>query len=225
MKAESVDLIYIDPPFNTGKSQKRTQIKTERAETGDRTGFSGNRYQTIRLGSQEYRDIFDDYLAFLEPRLVEAYRVLSARGTLYFHIDYREVHYCKVLLDQIFGRQSFLNEIIWAYDYGGRTKKKWPPKHDNILWYVKDPQDYTFNLADIDRIPYMAPGLVGPEKAARGKLPDRYLVAYHRGDQQQGKDRLPYPETAGHLATASSGHHRIRVIWCWISSPAVGRLG
>ncbi len=191
MTTESVDLIYIDPPFNTGKRQSRTQIKTERSVTGDRTGFSGNRYQTIRLGSREYLDIFDDYLAFLEPRLAEAYRILSAHGTLYFHIDYREVHYCKLLLDQIFGRQSFLNEIIWAYDYGGRTKKRWPPKHDNILVYVKDPEHYTFNVAEIDRIPYMAPGLVGPEKAARGKLPTD--TWWHTIVATNGKEKTGYP--------------------------------
>jgi site-specific DNA-methyltransferase (adenine-specific) len=167
----SVDLIYIDPPFNTGRIQARTQIKTERSENGDRTGFQGKRYETIRIGQKSYADLFDDYLAFLEPRLVEAHRVLKPHGSLYFHIDYREVHYCKILLDGIFGRESFLNEIIWAYDYGARTKKKWPPKHDNILWYAKDPKNYTFNVSAIDRIPYMAPGLVGPEKAARGKLP------------------------------------------------------
>lgn len=172
LPAESVDLIYIDPPFNTGHVQARTQIKTVRSgEVGDRTGFGGQRYQTIKIGSKAYTDLFDDYLAFLEPRLVESHRVLKPNGSLYFHIDYREVHYCKILLDCIFGRASFLNEIIWAYDYGARTKKKWPPKHDNILWYAKDPRKYTFNVGAIDRIPYMAPGLVGPEKAARGKLP------------------------------------------------------
>ncbi len=167
----SIDLIYIDPPFNTGRVQARTQIKTVRSADGDRTGFAGRRYETVNLGSQAYADAFDDYLAFLEPRLRQACRLLSPTGTLYFHIDYREVHYCKILLDQIFGRSSFLNEIIWAYDYGARTKKKWPPKHDNILVYVKDPEHYTFNVDAIDRIPYMAPGLVGPAKAARGKLP------------------------------------------------------
>jgi site-specific DNA-methyltransferase (adenine-specific) len=169
--SDSVNLIYIDPPFNTGKAQSRTQIKTVRSENGDRTGFSGNRYETVKVGSRSYADLFDDYLAFLEPRLVEAKRVLKPNGSLYFHIDYREVHYCKVLLDGIFGRDSFLNEIIWAYDYGARTKKKWPAKHDNILWYAKDPRSYTFNVDAIDRIPYMAPSLVGPVKAARGKLP------------------------------------------------------
>ncbi len=171
LPSESIDLIYIDPPFNTGKTQARTQIKTERSENGDRTGFQGKRYETIKIGSKSYTDLFDDYLGFLEPRLVEACRVLKPHGSLYFHIDYREVHYCKILLDGIFGRDSFLNEIIWAYDYGARTKKKWPPKHDNILWYAKDPKHYTYNVDAIDRIPYMAPGLVGPEKAARGKLP------------------------------------------------------
>ena len=171
LQSGSVDLIYIDPPFNTGKVQQRTQIRTLRSQNGDRVGFQGRRYETITLGTKSFSDLFDDYLAFIEPRLLEAHRVLAAHGSLYFHVDYREVHYCKVLLDAIFGRDSFLNEIIWAYDYGGRPRNKWPPKHDNILLYVKDPANYVFNYDEIERIPYMAPGLVGPEKAARGKLP------------------------------------------------------
>jgi len=191
LSSESVDLVYIDPPFNTGKSQKRTQIKTTRSENGDRVGFSGRRYETKEVGTKGYRDIFDDYLAFLEPRLIEAYRLLSLHGTLYFHIDYREVHYCKVLLDQIFGRNCFLNEIIWAYDFGGRSKKKWPAKHDNILVYVKDPKNYTFNTDDIDRIPYMAPGLVGPEKAVKGKLPTD--TWWHTIVGTNSKEKTGYP--------------------------------
>ena len=171
LPSESVDLIYIDPPFNTGKVQGRTQIKTVRSESGDRVGFQGLKYETIKVGTKSYSDLFDDYLDFLEPRLKQAYRILAANGSFYFHIDYREVHYCKVLLDQIFGRESFLNEVIWAYDYGARSKRKWPTKHDNILLYVKDPENYVFNYDDIERIPYMAPGLVGPDKAERGKTP------------------------------------------------------
>ena len=167
----SVGLVYIDPPFNTGKRQARAQLKTVRSANGDRTGFQGQRYATVKLGQRAFSDIFDDYLEFLEPRLRQAHRLLTPNGSLFFHIDYREVHYCKVLLDQIFGRDGFLNEIIWAYDYGARTRKKWPPKHDNILWYARNPDDYVFNVDEIERIPYMAPGLVGPEKAARGKLP------------------------------------------------------
>jgi site-specific DNA-methyltransferase (adenine-specific) len=191
LPSESVNLIYIDPPFNTGKAQTRTQIRTEENSNGDRTGFQGKRYQTVKIGSKGYNDLFDDYLAFLEPRLIEAHRVLKADGSLYFHIDYREVHYCKILLDQIFGRESFLNEIIWAYDYGARTKKKWPPKHDNILWYAKDPDYYTYNVDDIERIPYMAPGLVGPEKAARGKLPTD--TWWHTIVATNGKEKTGYP--------------------------------
>jgi site-specific DNA-methyltransferase (adenine-specific) len=191
----SVSLIYIDPPFNTGKLQRRTRIKTTRSASGDRTGFTGNRYQTVKVGTQEYRDIFESseqYLEFLEPRLQQAYRLLSADGSLYFHCDYREVHYCKVmLLDKIFGRESFINEIIWAYDYGGRPKDKWPPKHDNILYYVKDPDNYVFNSNDIDRIPYMAPGLVGPEKAERGKLPTD--TWWHTIVPTNSKERTGYP--------------------------------
>lgn len=173
MQSESVDLIYIDPPFNTGKRQERIRIKTVPDDRhGDRTGFQGKRYRTIKLSSGGYADEFDDFLGFLRPRLEEAYRILKPDGSLFFHIDYREVHYCKVLLlDQIFGRDSFLNEIIWAYDFGARSKKKWSTKHDNILWYSKNPVNYTFNYDEMDRIPYMAPGLVGKVKAARGKTP------------------------------------------------------
>ncbi|MBC8114321.1 MAG: site-specific DNA-methyltransferase, partial [Candidatus Saccharimonas sp.] len=161
----SFDLIYIDPPFNTGKKQARTQIQTVRDEDGDRVGFQGKRYRTVQVGTKAYADSFDDYLGFLRPRLEEAYRLLKPNGSLFFHIDFREVHYCKVLLlDEIFGRDSFINEIIWAYDYGARTTKRWPAKHDNILVYVKDPTNYVFNSAEVDREPYMAPGLVGPEK-------------------------------------------------------------
>ncbi|MFA5835674.1 MAG: DNA methyltransferase [Bellilinea sp.] len=191
LPAESVELIYIDPPFNTGKTQARTQIKTERNQNGNRTGFAGQRYETIKVGTQAYADLFDDYLAFLEPRLVEARRLLTPNGSLYFHIDYREVHYCKVLLDGIFGRESFLNEIIWAYDYGARTQKKWPAKHDNILWYAKNPQDYIYNVDDIDRIPYMAPGLVGPVKAERGKLPTD--TWWHTIVPTNSKEKTGYP--------------------------------
>ena len=191
LPAGSVDLIYIDPPFNSGKTQQRTQIRTVRSETGDRTGFQGRRYDTVVVGTKKFTDVFDDYLTFLEPRLTEAHRVLARHGSLYFHIDYREVHYCKLLLDVIFGRDSFLNEIIWAYDYGGRPRDRWPPKHDTILVYAKAPGDHIFNRDEIERIPYMAPGLVGPEKAARGKLPTD--TWWHTIVPTNGKEKTGYP--------------------------------
>lgn len=191
LQSESINLIYIDPPFNTGKVQGRTQIRTIRSEDGDRVGFQGQRYETVKIGSKSYSDLFDNYLSFLEPRLKEAYRVLASNGTLYFHIDYREVHYCKILLDLIFGRECFLNEVIWAYDYGARSKNKWPTKHDNILVYVKDPKNYVFNYDEIERIPYMAPGLVGPEKAARGKTPTD--TWWHTIVPTNGKEKTGYP--------------------------------
>lgn len=191
LASESIDLIYIDPPFNTGKVQRQTQIRTVQDAQGDRTGFQGRRYATVALGSRAYVDLFDDYLAFLEPRLEEARRLLSPCGSLYFHIDYREVHYCKVLLDLIFGRDCFLNELIWAYDYGGRPRRRWPPKHDNILVYVKDLRNYFFDRDAIERIPYMAPGLVGPEKAARGKLPTD--TWWHTIVPTNGGERTGYP--------------------------------
>ena len=191
LPAGSVNLVYIDPPFNTGKVQRRTQIATVRSESGDRVGFQGRRYETTVLGTKGFKDAFSDYLSFLEPRLTEAHRVLTPQGSLYFHVDYREVHYCKVLLDTVFGRESFLNEVIWAYDYGARTRRKWPPKHDNILLYAKDPANYTFNYDDIERIPYMAPGLVGEEKAARGKLPTD--TWWHTIVPTNGQEKTGYP--------------------------------
>jgi site-specific DNA-methyltransferase (adenine-specific) len=166
-----LDLIYVDPPFNTGKRQALRQLRTVQDEAGNRTGFQGKRYRSTALGEMSYRDVHDDYLAFLRPRLEAMRRVLAHTGSLYVHLDPRESHYVKVLLDEIFGRDCFLNEIVWAYDYGGRPKRRWPPKHDTILLYVKDPRHYYFDAEAVERIPYMAPVLVGPEKAARGKLP------------------------------------------------------
>ncbi|MYB50243.1 MAG: site-specific DNA-methyltransferase [Dehalococcoidia bacterium] len=188
----AVDLIYVDPPFNTGRTQERRSIRTVRDDAdGDRVGFQGNRYRTVEVGSRAFSDTFDDYLSFLEPRFREARRVLKANGSFFLHVDYREVHYCKVVLDEIFGRPSFINEIVWAYDYGGRSKSRWPAKHDNILWYAKDPEDYTFNYEDMDRIPYMAPDLVGPDKAERGKTPTD--VWWHTIVPTNGKEKTGYP--------------------------------
>ena len=191
MNAESVGLIYVDPPFNTGKIQSRTRIRVERDEDGDRTGFKGTRYRTEVVGRSGYDDRHDDYIGFLEPRLREAHRILEPTGSFFLHIDYREAHYCKILLDEIFGRTSFMNEIIWAYDYGARSKRKWPAKHDTIFWYAKDPTAYTFNFEVMDRIPYMAPGLVGKEKAARGKTPTD--VWWHTIVSPTGREKTGYP--------------------------------
>ena len=185
------DLIYIDPPFNTGRTQRHTRIRTRRSRNGDRTGFQGRRYETATIGTKHFRDTFDDYMAFLEPRLVEAYRVLAPHGSFYLHVDYREVHRCRFLLDDLFGPDNLLNEIIWAYDYGARPKTRWPAKHDNILFYVKNVSDYVFNVDEIERIPYMAPGLVGPEKAARGKLPTD--TWWHTIVPTRGAERTGYP--------------------------------
>ena len=188
----TANLIYIDPPFNTGKVQQRDRLRTVRDdEGGDRTGFQGKRYRTLKLGSQSFADAFDDFMAFIEPRLMEAHRILAPDGSLFLHIDYREAHYCKVMLDAIFGRDCFMNEIIWAYDYGGRPKNRWPAKHDSLLWYVRDPERYTFNYEAIDRIPYMAPGLVGAEKAARGKTPTD--VWWQTIVPTNGRERTGYP--------------------------------
>ena len=191
MPAESFQLIYIDPPFNTGRSQVRTNRTSKRSETGKSIGFSGQRYEQIVDSVLSYDDEFADYWGFLEPRLRQAWRVLKETGTLYVHLDYRESHYAKVLLDGLFGRDSFLNEIIWAYDYGAKAKGRWPAKHDNILVYVKNPKTYYFDSSSVDREPYMAPGLVTKEKAERGKLPTD--VWWHTIVSPTGKEKTGYP--------------------------------
>jgi site-specific DNA-methyltransferase (adenine-specific) len=184
-------LIYLDPPFNTGRAQVRRPMRTIRSDAGNRVGFHGLTYENVRGKISSYDDVFDDYWAYLEPRLEQAWRLLADDGTLYLHLDYREVHYAKVLLDALFGRECFLNEIIWAYDYGARTKRRWPTKHDNILVYVKDPERYYFDTATVDREPYMAPGLVSAEKAALGKLPTD--VWWHTIVSPTGREKTGYP--------------------------------
>ena len=184
-------LIYIDPPFNTGRAQQRRTITTVRDEDGDRAGFQGRRYATTETGRHAYLDVHDDYLGMLEPLLREARRLLSASGTLYVHIDYREAHYVKLLLDAVFGRDAFLNELIWAYDFGGRARDRWPAKHDTIFVYVRTPGAHFFDQDAVERIPYLAPGLVGPEKAARGKLPTD--VWWHTIVPTNGREKTGYP--------------------------------
>jgi site-specific DNA-methyltransferase (adenine-specific) len=191
MPDESVQLIYVDPPFNTGRVQTRGSSKTTRTETGNRIGFKGQRYEIVKETILSYDDEFKDYWGFLEPRLEQAWRLLNETGTLYLHLDYREAHYAKVLLDALFGRECFINEIIWAYDYGGKAKSRWPAKHDTILVYVKNPDKYYFNNESVDREPYMAPGLVTPEKVAKGKLPTD--VWWHTIVSPTGKEKTGYP--------------------------------
>jgi site-specific DNA-methyltransferase (adenine-specific) len=187
----SVQLIYIDPPFNTGREQQRSKVTTKRNDQGNRIGFKGQRYETVKSTILSYDDQFANYWDFLEPRLEEAFRILKQTGTLYLHLDYRESHYAKVLLDALFGPECFLNEIIWAYDYGGKSKSRWPSKHDTILVYVKDPASYFFDSESVDREPYMAPGLVTPEKVEKGKLPTD--VWWHTIVSPTGKEKTGYP--------------------------------
>ena len=184
-------LVYLDPPFNTGGEQRRVRLRTRLDPQGDRTGFQGRRFRSERVGESGYADAFDDYESFIVPRVREAHRILAADGSFFFHIDWREAHYCKVWIDRVFGRDSFMNEIVWAYDYGARPKRKWPAKHDVIFWYARDPKRYVFDYEAMDRIPYMAPGLVGPEKAARGKTPTD--VWWHTIVSPTGREQTGYP--------------------------------
>lgn len=189
---EPLNLVYIDPPFNTGKVQKRSRMRTIADESGDRTGFAGKRYRTEALPSASYEDSFgDDFIGFLRKRITLIHDHLAANGSFFLHLDYREVHYAKVMCDTVFGRNCFQNELIWAYDYGGRPSTRWAPKHDNILWYTKHPTEYAFDLNASDRIPYMAPTLVGAEKAARGKIPTD--VWWNTIVSPTGKEKTGYP--------------------------------
>jgi site-specific DNA-methyltransferase (adenine-specific) len=188
------DMIYVDPPFNTGRPQARASLRAVAdPEGGTRTGFAGRRYRTEKVDgpAMAYADSFDDLPAYLEPRLIEAKRLLAQHGTLYVHLDPRESHYVKVLLDRIFGRACFLNEVIWAYDYGAKPRRRWPAKHDVILVYVKDPRAYWFDDAEVDREPYMSPGLVTAEQRARGKRPTD--VWWHTIVPTSGAERTGYP--------------------------------
>lgn len=190
--SESFELVYIDPPFNSGQARRHQPLRVERAQDGDRVGFGGQRYRTDPSGPERsYEDTFDDYMSFLAPRLEELHRVLTPTGSLFLHLDPRESHYAKVFLDGLFGRASFQNEIIWAYDYGGRSRSRWSGKHDVILWYTRDPRRFTYRYEDIDRVPYMAPKLVGPEKAKRGKTPTD--VWWQTIVPPGGKERTGYP--------------------------------
>jgi site-specific DNA-methyltransferase (adenine-specific) len=191
LPAAKFDLIYMDPPFNTGRAQARHTVAAESDPSASRAGFGGRRYRTRLLQSLSYEDEFADYLAFLEPRLARCRDLLAPHGTLYFHIDYREAHYCKLLLDELFGREAFLNELIWAYDYGAKPRRRWPAKHDTILAYVRTPGAHHFDADAVEREPYMAPGLVGAEKAARGKRPTD--VWFHTIVPTTGREKTGYP--------------------------------
>jgi site-specific DNA-methyltransferase (adenine-specific) len=218
------DLVYMDPPFNTGRVQARRTLEVASDPSGRRIGFGGRRYSSRLLQTLSYDDVFGDYLGFLAPRLEQARRVLAPHGTLYFHIDYREAHYCKLLLDEIFGRDAFLNEIIWAYDYGAKPRRRWPAKHDTILAYVRTPGAHHFDADAVEREPYMAPSLVGAEKAARGKRPTD--TWFHTIVPTNGSEKTGYPTqkpegVLRRLVAASSKHGG----WCLDPFAGSGTLG
>jgi site-specific DNA-methyltransferase (adenine-specific) len=218
------DLVYIDPPFNTGRAQTRHSVTATADADASRVGFGGRRYRTTLLQSLSYDDAFGDYLGFLEPRLSRCRELLAPHGTLYFHIDYREAHYCKLLLDEVFGRDAFLNELIWAYDYGAKPRRRWPAKHDTILVYVRTPGGHHFDADAVDREPYMAPRLVGPEKAARGKRPTD--VWFHTIVPTNGREKTGYPTqkpegVLRRMVAASSRHGG----WCLDPFAGSGTLG
>ncbi len=224
LPAGAFDLVYLDPPFNTGRAQTHARMRTVADPAGPRGGFGGRRYRSELLSRLSYEDAFGDYLAFLAPRLERCRELLAPHGTLYFHIDYREAHYCKLLLDELFGRDAFLNEIIWAYDYGAKPRRRWPAKHDTILVYVRTPGAHHFDAEAVDREPYMAPGLVSPEQAARGKRPTD--TWFHTIVPTQGAERTGYPtqKPVGVLRRFVAASSR-RGGWCLDPFAGSGTLG
>jgi site-specific DNA-methyltransferase (adenine-specific) len=203
-------LIYIDPPFNTGKVQRRDRIRVTATDgEGMRGGFGGRRYEVdAEEGTGSYADAFEDYPSFLLPRITASLRCLTADGSLFVHLDVREVHYIKVALDRLLGRDCFKNEIVWAYDYGGRPRSRWPGKHDTILWYALDPDAYVFNFEEMDRIPYMAPGLVTKEKAERGKTPTDVWWHTIVGTNSHEKTGYPTQKPLGIVSRIVKVHSR-----------------
>ena len=215
---ESTGLVYVDPPFNTGRIRAGVRSRVTADAAASRAGFAGRRYATTQSESvAEFIDRFDDYLAWLKPRLEETRRVLATHGTLYFHVDPRESHYCKVLLDQVFGRECFLNEVIWAYDFGGRSKRRWAAKHDVILVYARDPAAYHFATDEVERLPYMAPKLQTPARVALGKLPTD--VWWHTIVPTGARERTGYPAQKPlgilrRIVAASSRPGDLVLDWC-----------
>jgi site-specific DNA-methyltransferase (adenine-specific) len=224
LPADTFDLIYVDPPFNTGRAQARSTVSTVADPDAGRVGFGGRRYRSQLLQRLSYDDQFADYLGFLEPRLSRARELLAPHGTLYFHIDYREAHYCKLMLDELFGREAFLNEIIWAYDYGAKPRRRWPAKHDTILAYVRTPGAHHFDADAVDREPYMAPGLVSAEKAARGKRPTDvwfHTIVPTNGAEKTGEPTQKPVGVVRRLVAASSRPGG----WCLDPFAGSGTLG
>lgn len=131
LPAESIDFIYIDPPFNSRKNYSGSKMRCQKIQPE----FFDN-YKSI-----------DEYLDFMLPRLLQLHRVLKPTGSFYLHCDWHASHYLKVLLDQkVFGSKNFCNNLIWHYGLGGSSKRFWSRKHDDILFYVKDSTaNYCFN--------------------------------------------------------------------------------
>jgi DNA modification methylase len=172
----AVDLIYIDPPFGTGTVRR-----------------GGARGTGLLQGEtpHHYRDVPDDperFVTWIEPRLIESRRVLAPHGSLFVHLDYRAVHYVKVALDRIFGRPRFINEIIWCYSVGGKSRNMFGRKHDTILWYART-ADHAF-FPDAVRVPRKGGSHMRVVRTAEGAL------VQEKTDRRTGKV-YRYPVAAG----------------------------
>ncbi|MDD2192790.1 MAG: DNA methyltransferase, partial [Bacteroidales bacterium] len=138
-----IDLIYIDPPYDS-KADYRTSVKLPGADLSQKP--------TV-IEQFAYADTWKDgtvsYLKMLYPRLVLLKELLSERGSIYLHIDWHVGHYVKLLLDDIFGKDNFVNEIIWKYSWGLHIESRWNRKHDMILMYSKTIDSIIFNAYDV----------------------------------------------------------------------------
>jgi len=164
---DSVDLVYLDPPFFTGR-------RLVGAKRGGR--------KAAAFADQWHGDL-DAYLAWLELRCAALREVLAPTGSIYVHLDWHAVHYAKVMLDRVFGQDAFLNEIVWLYGLGGSSPRRWPRKHDTLLWYARGPDGQYFQAP---RIPATSARMRGLTK----KAPDWWNIP---SLNNMAKERLGYP--------------------------------
>lgn len=135
-----IDLIYIDPPFDSKADYKKKIKMKGKTVYGDTSSFEEKQYGDIWTN--------DEYLQFMYERLIMLKELLSDKGSIYLHCDWHKVHHLRLIMDEVFGPSNFRNEVIWWYLWGGRGKTQWNSKHDNILFYSKS-DNWTFNYMDV----------------------------------------------------------------------------
>jgi adenine-specific DNA-methyltransferase len=158
-KGIKVDLVYIDPPFASGVDYAKNVYLRKNPKLAEKVALAEKQMEIEELRSFEekmYGDIWqkEDYLNWLYENLLGIKSILSNNGSIFLHLDWHICHYAKILMDEVFGEDNFVNEIIWWYPSGSDPSKNFNRKHDNIYWYTKDKaSDYVFNFDEVV-IPY-----------------------------------------------------------------------